>query len=67
MAIAGEVMRADELRQQLQLDPAALDLDSEQIQAEKALAASSYLPLRLPASSVLIVEDAAALSRYIKQ
>ena len=64
MAIAGEVARADELREQLGLSPHVLDLDYAQIEEQRAVAAETFLTLRLPASSVLFVDDDATMNRY---
>ena len=63
VAIAGEVARADELRDMLGLSPDVLDLDYAQIEEQRALAAEAFLSLRLPASSVLFVDDDATTSR----
>ena len=64
MLVAGETLRADELREQLGLSPDVFDLDAAQIEAQRALANEAYLSLRLPASSVLFVHDEETLSRY---
>ena len=67
MLVAGETLRADELREQLGHSPDVLDLDAAQIEAQRALANEAYLSLRLPASSVLFIDDKETLSRYGSQ
>ena len=63
MALAGQLAQADEVREQFGLNKDVLDIDSAEADAQRAAAAEAYLPLRLPASSVLFVDNEAMVSR----
>ncbi|KAL0033286.1 hypothetical protein WJX77_001863 [Trebouxia sp. C0004] len=63
MALAGQLAQADEVREQFGLSEDVLDIDSAEADALRAAAAEAYLPLRLPASSVLFIDDEAMVSR----
>ncbi|KAL0026717.1 hypothetical protein WJX79_006852 [Trebouxia sp. C0005] len=63
MALAGQLAQADEVREQFGLSKDVLDINSAEADAQRAAAAEAYLPLRLPASSVLFVVDEAMISR----
>ena len=64
MALAGELARADELREQFGLCPDVLSIDVAEANAQRAAAAEAYLGLSLPASSVLFVNNDTTISRY---
>jgi len=51
------------VREQFGLSKDVLDIDSAEADAQRAAAAEAYLPLRLPASSVLFVDNEAMVSR----
>ena len=63
MALAGQLAEADEFRQQFGLSQDLLSIDTVQADAQRALAADTYLTLSLPASAVWFVDDEASVSR----
>ena len=64
MALAGESALAEETREQFGLSRETLDINSAEAAAQRALTADTYLPLRLPANSVLFIDSEAAISRW---
>ena len=65
IALAGELARAEEVREQFGLSPAVLNVDSAEADAQRAIAAATYLAMPLPASSVLFVNDDMSIARYV--
>ena len=63
MVLAGELVYADELRQQLGLPHAAMDTNSAEAAAQFAAREASYMQVALPSSAVHFVDSEDAVAR----
>ena len=63
MVLAGELVHAEEVRQQLGLPPTILNINSEEAAAQFAAREASYMQLALPQSAVHFVDTEEAVAR----